>query len=146
MGEPLIVITKSRVKEGRAEDVAKWHERIDSIVQHNEPQIIAFHAFLSEDGTEMTTIQVHPDTASMEFHMQVLRENWDDSFSEYAQLLEIQSVEYYGSPAEGALNMDRESGLTVYKRHIGGVTRPPTVGSCSVPGGGTLGINQCCIT
>ena len=129
MGEPLIVITKSRVKEGRAEDVAKWHERIDSIVQQNEPQIIAFHAFLSEDGTEMTSIQVHPDTASMEFHMQVLRENWDDSFSEYAQLLEIQSVEYFGSPPESALSMDRESGLAVkvYKRHIGGVTRPPTV-------------------
>lgn len=129
MGEPLIVITKYRIKEGRPEDVAKWYQRMRGIVEQNEPQIIAFHAFLSEDATEMTNIQVHPDTASMEFHMQVLRENWDDSFSEYAQLLEIQSVEYYGSPAESALSMDRESGLAVkvYERHIGGVTRPPPV-------------------
>jgi len=127
MGEPLIVITKSTIKEGRERDIAKWHQRIDNIVERNEPQIIAFHAFLNEDATEMTSIQVHPDAASMELHMQVLGENWDESFSDYAQLLNILSVEYYGNPAASAVSMDRERGLavTVHPRHLGGFTRSP---------------------
>jgi hypothetical protein len=128
MGEPLIVITKSTINEGRERDIAKWHQRIDSIVERNEPQIIAFHAFLNEDATEMTSIQVHPDAASMELHMQVLGENWDESFSDFAQLLKIQSVEYYGNPAASAVRMDRERGLavTVHPRHLGGFTRSPS--------------------
>ena len=40
----------------------------------------------------MTGIQVHPDTESMEFHMQVLKDNWDESFSEYGELLEVISI------------------------------------------------------
>lgn len=36
----------------------------------------------------MTSIQVHPDTDSMEFHMQVLKDNWDALFSEYGEMLE----------------------------------------------------------
>lgn len=128
MGEPLIVITKSTIKEGREREIAKWHQRIDRIVERNEPQIIAFHAFLNEDATEMTSIQVHPDAASMELHMQVLGENWDESFGDYAQLLDIQSVEYYGSPAASAVSMDRERGLavTVHPRYLGGFTRSPS--------------------
>lgn len=46
-----------------------YDKEILKIVETNEPQVIAFHGFLNEDGTEMTSIQVHPDTASMDFHM-----------------------------------------------------------------------------
>jgi hypothetical protein len=40
--------------------------------------MIAFHGFVNDDGTEMTIIQVHPDTASMDFHMQVLTDKLDE--------------------------------------------------------------------
>jgi hypothetical protein len=54
MAEPLIVVSKFRVKEGKLEDLAKYYKKVLEIVTANEPQLIAFHGFLNEDGTEMT--------------------------------------------------------------------------------------------
>jgi hypothetical protein len=125
MSEPLIVISTYRVKEGKLEDLKRYYKKILEIVEANERQLIAFHGFLNEDGTEMTNIQVHPDTASMDFHMQVLRDNWDESFSEYGQMLEVISVEYYGTPPESALEMDRQGGwgISLKPLHVAGVSR-----------------------
>lgn len=125
MAEPLIFISKWKVKEGKLEDLVRYYKEILEIVEANEPQLIAFHGFLNEDGTEMTSIQIHPDTASQDFHMQVLRDNRDESFSEYAQMLEGISFDYYGTPAKGALDMDLESEtpLSLNPRHIAGFTR-----------------------
>ncbi|MEX0864077.1 MAG: hypothetical protein WD269_04285 [Acidimicrobiia bacterium] len=88
MTEPLIAITRAKVKEGKLADFTGYYKEIVKMVEANEPQVIAFHGFLNEDGTEMTSIQVHPDTASMDFHMQMLKDNWDESYSEYGQMLE----------------------------------------------------------
>ncbi len=128
MPTPLIFVSTYKVKEGKVKELEAYFERISQIVEAREPQLIAFNAFLSEDGTEMTSVQVHPDTASMETHMQVLREVWDESFSEYAEHLEEGlGVAYYGTPAESALAMDKEAGvpIDVKPRHLGGFTRSP---------------------
>lgn len=127
MPTPLIFISTWTVKEGQVEDLESYFQRISQIVDANEPRIIAFNAFLNEAGTEMTSIQVHPDTASMETHMQVLRDAWDESFSHYSELVEGVSVAYYGTPPESALTMDLESGVPIdlKPRHLGGFTRSP---------------------
>jgi hypothetical protein len=126
MGEPLIVVSTLRVKQGRLEDVTHYYKKILELIEANEPQLIAFHGFLSEDGTEMSSVQVHPDTTSMDFHMQVLKDNWDESFSRYGELLELIRVEYFGKPSKNALNMDlqRETPIGVKPRYIAGFTRP----------------------
>jgi hypothetical protein len=62
----------------------------------------------------------------MDLHMQVLRDNWDESFGEYGQILEVISVEYYGTPPQSALEMDLQGewSLRLKPRHIAGFTRP----------------------
>lgn len=57
-------------------------------------------------------VQVHTDTASMECHMQVLADNWDEFFSKYSHMLDVLRVDYYGTPPERALAMDRQFGIT----------------------------------
>lgn len=125
MTEPLFVVSTFKVKEGHVDDVKKHYKKVLDIVETNEPQLIAFHGFLSEDETEMTSIQVHPDTASMELHMQVLKNNWDQSFSQYGELLEIISMAYYGTPPRTALDFDtgRTYPTGLKPRHIAGFTR-----------------------
>ena len=125
MSKPLIVVSTFKVKEGKVEDLKRYYKKVIGIVEPNEPQLIAFHGFLNEDGTEMTSIQVHPDTASMDFHMQVLRNNWDDQFSKYGQMLEVIRVDYYGTPPESSREMDRGMAANVglKPQHIAGFTR-----------------------
>ena len=125
MSAPLIVISTFRVKEGKFEDLDRYYKKITEIVKANEPQLIAFHGFLNKDRTEMTSIQVHPDTDSLDFHMQVLRDNWDESFGEYGQMLEVIRVEYLGKPPESSLEMDMQGDLNVNLKplYITGFTR-----------------------
>ena len=109
MSEPLVVISTFKVKEGKLDDLRKHYQKILDIVEANEPQIIGFYGFLNEDETEMSSIQIHPNTASMDFHMQVLRENWDESFSQYSQMLDGIRIEYYGVLPQSVLEMDVQS-------------------------------------
>ncbi len=51
---------------------------------------------INEDETKYTNIQVHPDPTSMEIHMQVLNDNWDETFSRYGDNVEGIKVECYG--------------------------------------------------
>ena len=93
--------------------------------------MIAFHGFVNEDGTEMTIIQVHPDTASMDFHMQVLRDKLAEHVARALgpELIEPTQVEYYGTPSEIALEVDRQvPGLAFGGKpvHVGGFTRTTT--------------------
>jgi hypothetical protein len=124
MSKPLIVISKFRVKKGKIEELRKYYQKILDIIEANKTQMIAFHGFLNEEGTEMTSIQIHPNSASMEYHMQVLKANWDESFSQYSQMVEGTTIDYYGDPPESALAMNEQSKqvLTVRSVHIAGFT------------------------
>jgi quinol monooxygenase YgiN len=72
MSPPFIAIATLGIKDGKLEDFTRSYEEVVETVKEHEPRMIAFHGFVNEDGTEMTIIQVHPDAASMDFHMQVL--------------------------------------------------------------------------
>lgn len=129
MVAPLILVSTFKVKEGSLEDFKAYYDRLIDIVQTKEPRIIGFHGYLSQDGTEMSSIQIHPDAASFELHMQVLKENWDESFSTYATMVEGIRVDYYGAtPPESALELSRQSGqdIGIKPVHIAGFTRAAT--------------------
>jgi quinol monooxygenase YgiN len=124
MSAPLIVISRFKVKEGRLEDFKEYYQKIVDIIEANEPQMVAFHGFLNEAGTEMTSIQVHPDTESMDRHMRVLRDNWDESFSQYAQLVQQTAIEYFGTPPASALSLQLQEGVTqtINSQYVAGLT------------------------
>jgi hypothetical protein len=131
MSEPLIYISTWSIKEGRLEDFKHFVREMVEIYRTNEPQLIAFNVFLNEEETEMTSIQVHPDADSMDFHMQVLERALGEEMSDWvgrADFIEPKHIEIYGTPSAGLLEADQplvESGLshTVKPLHIAGFTR-----------------------
>ena len=132
MTTPFMLVSTFRVKEGSLEDLRDYTRRVTELMQAKEPRIIAFHCFLSEDGTEMSTIHLHPDVASMEFHMEVQRDNWEETFSEVVTMLEGIRVDYYGAkPPESALETFRRAGSEIHIKstHLAGFTRAGTTQS-----------------
>ena len=131
LSEPLIYISTWRIKEGRLEDYKQFARELMEIVKAKEPQLIAFHVFLSEDGTEMSSVQVHPDAASMDFHMQVVTQALQEEMREWverADFLEPKHIEIYGAPSTDLLEADRwlvESGISrlIKPLRIAGFTR-----------------------
>jgi hypothetical protein len=59
MAAPMILVSTFKVKEGSLEELRAYYDRLIEIVEAMEPRIIGFHGFLSEDGTEMASIQIH---------------------------------------------------------------------------------------
>jgi hypothetical protein len=129
---PLISITTARIKEGKLEDYKRFVRESMEHFKAKEPQLIAMHMFLNEDGTEMTSIQVHPNSASMDFHLQVLNKVLGEEMSEWvkrADFLEIKHLEVYGTPSASLLQSTQQavdSGVftrSVKPVHLAGFTR-----------------------
>ena len=110
MKDLLIYISTWRIKEGRLEDFKQFTRKLVEIYRKNEPQLIAFNVFLNEEETEMTSIQIHPNTDSMDFHMQevnrALGEEMND-WVERADFIEPKHIEIYGTPSAALLEADQ---------------------------------------
>ena len=132
MSGPLIFVTTAKIKPGRLEDYKRFATELLAAFKAREPQIIAMHVFLNERGTEMTSIQVHPDSASMDRHMKVLDQVLGEDMSQWvtrADFLEIKHIEIYGTASTALLEADQkwvDSGAVsreVKPVHIVGFTR-----------------------
>jgi hypothetical protein len=126
MSEPFIFIATNKVGAGKAEDERRRAPGWITFIQQNEPRLLAFHEYLSEDGTEAEFVQVHPDVESFEHHMRVLAERSDMSYTD--TLEGTTSIRIYGTPSEAVLEMlARSAGpdvaIMVLSDHLAGFTR-----------------------
>jgi hypothetical protein len=84
-------------------DLLKSFADLVSVVEANEPRRIAFNGYANEEGTEVAVVQVHPDAASMELHMQVMRQHITDAYE--SLLEETTSIQVFGHLSEAAREM-----------------------------------------
>jgi hypothetical protein len=123
---PFIFVATNRLKTGRFEDERRRVPALCDFVEANEPRLIAFNEYANDEETEVSVVQVHPDTDSMAFHLGVVRERAERSYRE--TLDSTTSIQVYGTPTDAILEMlARSAGsgvpVTVKPRHLGGFTR-----------------------
>ena len=99
MSELLVAIDRSTIREGRRAELEAAIGDLADFVRQNEPRVIAYSVYLDEDLPEMTVLQVHPDSASMEFHMATA----GPAFPQFADLVQMRSMDVYGRPSEDLL-------------------------------------------
>jgi hypothetical protein len=125
MSAPFIFVSRSRIREGMLEDYKRYLGEFAEFVEANEPRVLVFEAYVSEDGTEVSGVQVHPDAESMEFHLQVAGER----VMEAERFLELDSAEVYGTPSASLRQMLSQMAdslgvaVRVSPQHAGGMTR-----------------------
>ena len=106
MSGPFIFIATNKLKEGKLDDERRRVPGLSDFIQENEPRLIAFNEYANQEGTEVKVVQVHPDTDSFEFHMGVVGERAQQAYAE--TLDATTSVQVYGSPSDGILEMLRQ--------------------------------------
>jgi len=99
MSEIIIYVDTSEIIEGRLYDLQEAVAGLVKFVDEHESRPIAYNFYFNETKTRMTLIQVHPDAASLEFHMQIAAANFP-RFTEYIKFLKI---DVYGVPGESLL-------------------------------------------
>jgi quinol monooxygenase YgiN len=125
MATPFIYVGTTSVKPGRLQALREQLSELVDFVETNEPRMIAFHTYLDEPGSKLTIVQVHPDSASMEFHMQVNAKHFATSFDNLEAVI---SEQYYGGISDALATElakwdDPTIAVTRMPIHAGGFTR-----------------------
>ena len=103
MSEPLISLDTSLIRDGRLDELKEAVTELVEFVRSNEPRPIAYEIYFDETGSRMTVVQVHPDSASMEYHMTVA----GPAFAGFAELITLSTLDVYGNPSEELLELLR---------------------------------------
>src|SRR5207302_11303004 len=98
MCAPFIFIATNRLRDGKLAAERDRAADLGSFIEANEPQLVGFNEYVNEDGTEVGVVQIHPNAASMEFHMDVVAER---AARAYAERLEATTgVQVYGGRSD----------------------------------------------
>jgi hypothetical protein len=105
MSEHLVFVDTFRIKPGRAAEFKQAATEICQTVSDGEPRLLAYTIYVSDDGSEGTGLQVHPDYASVKHHRTVMAGH----FGTIMQLAEIVRMEIYGPLSARRLEQIRET-------------------------------------
>lgn len=103
MSEPIIYIDSSEIREGMFEKLKTAMNELVGFVKANEPRLIAYNVYFTGDGTRMTVVHVHPDSASLEFHMKVA----GPAFPKLVEFIKLLTIDVYGEPGDGLVEQLR---------------------------------------
>jgi quinol monooxygenase YgiN len=103
MSEPLISLDTSLIRDGRLDELKEAVAALVEFVRSNEPRPIAYEVYFDETGSRMTVVQVHPDSASMEYHMTIAA----PAFAGFAELITLSTLDVDGKPSEELLELLR---------------------------------------
>jgi hypothetical protein len=95
---PIVYIDHSDIREGALEELKAGVQRLVEFIDAREPQLITYGFYIDAEAAKMTVVAVHPDSASLELHMDI----GSEEFRKLAHLLTLTASECYGRPSEGA--------------------------------------------
>jgi len=132
MPSPILYIDVSDIRPGKRIAIEALITDLVAFVELNEPQLIGYHFFIDEPGKTMTCVALHPDSASMEFHMNI---GWE-KFRAFSEHIEQRSIDVYGDASESVIarlhrkiQMLGKGTVTVHQLHAGFLRLGMTSGS-----------------
>ena len=122
MSEPIVYVDTSEVRAGRLPELKAAIRKLAEFVEANEPQLVSYGVYLTEDESHMTVVHVHTDSESLDRHMEVA----GPRFERFADLVTLTSIHIYGEPSERALGQLRDKLLLLGAGDV--VLHPPHAG------------------
>lgn len=99
MTQPIVYVDVSRIREGKLDELESAMEDLTAFVEANMPRLIFYGFFLNDERTQMTVVAIHPDSDSLEFHL----DRGDGEFRKFANLIELLRIEIYGHVSDSVL-------------------------------------------
>ena len=117
--ELIVYIDHSDIREGSLDELKAGVRGLVEFIRSREPQLIGYGVYIDEAAARMTVVAIHPDSASLELHLDV----GGAEFRKLAHLLTLTAIECYGKPSARALEQLRQKAAA-----LGQATTLVTVG------------------
>lgn len=101
MTQPIVYVDRSSIKEGQVEAVRERIQGLVEFIDAREPQLAGYQFYFDEDAGRMTVIAIHPDSDSLEMHMEIGR----SAFKGFADFIDMQAIEVYGRPSSKVMEL-----------------------------------------
>jgi hypothetical protein len=123
MSEPFVFITTHTIHAGELGQIEDLGRQFTELVEASDTGLLAFHFYVSEDGTQVASVQVHADAASMDAYLPVV----GALIGRALELSRTDRIDVYGTPGpvlREVLRHNEEQGATVHvmPRHLDGFT------------------------
>ena len=96
MSDIIIYIDSSEILEGKFEELKQAVSNLVDFVNLNESSPLAYSFYFNDNHTRMTLVQIHPDAASLENHMQVA----GSSFPRFKDLIRFLRIDIFGKTSD----------------------------------------------
>jgi hypothetical protein len=109
MSDPIIYVDTSIVREGKLAELKAAIHELSAFVEANETRIISYGVYLNEDESRMKIVHAHPDSASLETHMQV----GGPVFARFKDLIQLSAIDIFGKLSDHLLKQLFEKARTL---------------------------------
>jgi quinol monooxygenase YgiN len=124
MPAPFIYVGTYEVVAGRLDDARKSLAEHAEFVEANEPRLVSFNSYLDTESSTVTIVQVHPDSASMDFHMQLVAAHIASALGDYLAAAVSTLVCGQGKETvETIRSFSPGKPVAVAEEHVAGFTR-----------------------
>ena len=118
----IVYVDRSDIHEGRLDDLKAGVRRVVDFMEAHEPRLLSYGFHFDEEAGVMTVVAVHPDSASLELHMEV----GGPEFRKLGEMITLRQIDVYGPVGDKAREMlDQKAkalgdgGVEVHERYAG---------------------------
>jgi hypothetical protein len=128
--ELIVYIDHSDIHPGRLDELKEGIRRLVDLIEMREPRLIAYGFYLDEDARRMTVTAVHPDSASLELHLEI----GNVEFRKLADMITLRVIQVYGSISERVREMLQQKAtmlggsVVTVSEQFAGFARTPQAG------------------
>ena len=112
MSEPIVFISRNKIKAGRAEEFRKHYQDSIQPIFDSKPGTIAQLAYEDNEATDFTVIRIFPNADALDQQIQ----GADDRSKKTYEFIEPIGIEIFGAPNPSTLEKMKKiagSGITV---------------------------------
>lgn len=96
MSEMVLFVGTYDIPEGSLEAFYAGARAMTEVIRDHEPRVLVVGHYVNDDQTEGTSIHLHPDGASFDFHMEVASRMIEQG----TQTVAVKRIEFYGRPSD----------------------------------------------
>lgn len=100
----IVYVDQSTVREGKLGELKAAMAELVDFVEANEPDILSYNVYFTDDGTRMTVMHTHADSASLAYHLEVA----GPEFPPIGEFIELETIDVYGRPDENIVREMKE--------------------------------------